>query len=148
MFASNTWDDESGSSSASSSDDDEVEDNRRKGLRSSYHPTTVGSGFGFPMPNIGATLKKVTKPARTVRFSEAPVEVFYRHEIPEVEEDEEDDAASEQQMTAMQKQAEIDELKKWVESMQLEAGKDSEKEEWVRKLVRLEMEELERGEDR
>jgi len=148
MFASSTWEDESGGSSGSSSDEDEVQDKTRgKGLRSSYHPTTVGSGFGFPMPNIGATLTKATKPTRAVRFSDAPVEVFYRHEVPQ-EAEAEDDVHSEEEMTAMQKQTEIEELKKWVESMHVENGTNegSEKEEWVRKLVRLEMEELEREE--
>lgn len=154
----------SSSSSAASEDDDSVvvglKDKKRRrrfesarpkhaDLKSSHHPTSHIAAFGFPLPPPQPAKRGASPSQRRVRFLDAEPEVFYRRADDEFDAEPEADAVDDNVQTAMERMREMEQLKKWVEGLEVEGGDEgAKKEEWVRKLVRMELEEIEKAEQR
>ena len=107
---------------------------KSKKAMSAHHPNTPAASFMMPSRQPAQRGRALARGKR-VGF----VEEITIHYISELEDD--DAADQEPEQTAMEKAREIERLKKWVQDNSPN-GNDDESKEWVRKLVALEMGEM------
>lgn len=106
-------------------------------MTTTHHPTTTAAGF-LPQPQPARRAK--IPGTRKVVFVDTPPEVFYRHSDEEEPEKE--------VVTTMERAIELGRLKQWVREREAQspggcAASQEEDKEWVRKLVAMEMADME-----